>query len=85
MLYYVLNSLKEFDIIQKKCFDTFILNEENTKYLESSKFWSKPLQRLTDNKFICPYIFVDDNKSYTVEDLKESWFPLETEDILNEL
>lgn len=78
MFYYVLDTLSEFNECNNACYDAHMtVHDDNNGYTENTLSWSKPYQRLTDGKYVCPVCPDYDNAAgYTIEESQPDWFPV---------
>lgn len=78
MEYYILDTLEQFNECNDICYAAHMeVYNDGNGYRDETECWSSlPIQRLTDNKYICPVCkYYDNANGYVIEESQENWFP----------
>ena len=79
MKYYILNSKEGSSACLDACYNAYTssLNDAPEQYTSTTTSWALEQTRITDGKYIVPYLDVLGDSIYTVEESSPSWFPEE--------
>lgn len=76
MKYYILNSPKESSSCLNECYSAYISSLINppAEYISTTSAWAVEETRITDGKYIVPYLDALGDSNYTIEESSPEWF-----------
>jgi hypothetical protein len=79
MKYYILDSKEDLFTCLDTCYNAYTssLNNAPEEYVLTTTSWALEQTRITDGKYIVPYLDALGDSIYTVEESSPSWFPEE--------